>query len=55
MPPRMTAAALDDFQPLWQELCVSMEALDISAKAGSGLNSDGLADNDSHSLGFHLS
>ena len=51
----MTAPLRWNFQALLQELGVSMEALDISAEAGSGLNSDGLADDDSHSLGFHLS
>ena len=49
-----TSGALDDFQALLQEFGVSMPELDIVGRSRSGLQSDGLADDESHGLGFGL-
>ena len=48
------SGALDDFEALLQELGVSMPKLDIVGASGPGLKSYGLADDESHGLGFGL-
>ena len=48
------SCVLDDFQALLQELGVSMPKLDIVSGRGSGPESYGLADDESHGLGFGL-
>jgi hypothetical protein len=48
------SGALDDFQALLQELCVSMPELDVVVGSGSCPESYRLADDESHGLGFGL-
>ena len=49
-----SSRALDDFQALLQEFGVPMPKLDIVSGSGSGPKADGLADDESHGLGFGL-
>ena len=47
-----TSGTLDEFEALLQELSVAMPKLDVVGGSGSGLKSYGLADDESHGLGF---